>query len=77
MRAYAATGNTSYLLRAVAVFDYVVANGWSSLCGGGIVWCPKPYVTAISSFILVTGCFSRHNYLATITNCFGLQNEPV
>jgi hypothetical protein len=38
LRAYSATGDTRYLLRAAAIFDDTATNGWSSNCGGGVMW---------------------------------------
>ncbi len=40
IRAYEATGRKPYLVRAAEVFDYITANAWTPLCGGGVVWCP-------------------------------------
>ena len=41
VRAYESTGNKLYLDRAAQIFDFVAEYGWTTQCGGGILWCPE------------------------------------
>ena len=67
VRAYEATGEALYLERAAQVFDYVVANGWTAQCGGGILWCPESpgtdgYKNAITNELFLTSAMKLHPY---------------
>lgn len=67
VRAYEATGEVLYLERAAQVFDFVVANGWTSQCGGGILWCPESpgtdgYKNAITNELFLTAAMKLHPY---------------
>ena len=70
VRAHAATGNTSYLTRAAAVFDYTIANGWTtSVCGGGVLWCPKPtnpYKNAVTNELFLSSAMALHPFTAIV-----------
>jgi predicted alpha-1,6-mannanase (GH76 family) len=70
VRSYEATGNTSYLMRAAQVFDYVTANGWTTdLCSGGVLWCPDashPYKNAITNELFLAGAIKLHPYASII-----------
>ena len=58
---FVATGDDRFLARAVAVFDFVVANGWTGLCGGGVLWCPtgNPYKNAITVELFLASAMVR------------------
>lgn len=43
VRSYETTGDVRFLQRAAMAFDYITSNGWEeTVCGGGVLWCPKP-----------------------------------
>jgi hypothetical protein len=64
IRAYQATGTLAYLQRAAAVFDYVVQHAWTSLCGGGVLWCPNgsPYKNAITNELVSRAAERRADF---------------
>lgn len=64
---YRTTFNVTYLERAAQVFDYIVANGWSDVCGGGVDWCPvsgsqKPYKNAVTSELFFDAAMGLYPY---------------
>eukprot|EP01126_Amoeba_proteus_P022678 TRINITY_DN2286_c0_g1_i1.p1 TRINITY_DN2286_c0_g1~~TRINITY_DN2286_c0_g1_i1.p1 ORF type:complete len:353 (-),score=37.26 TRINITY_DN2286_c0_g1_i1:242-1300(-) len=65
IKAYQATKNQLYLQRAASAFDFVANNGWTPLCGGGVLWCPSPatpYKNAITNELFITSAMSLHQY---------------
>jgi len=69
-RAYEVSGELDYLQRAVLVFDFIVANGWTpAFCGGGVSWCPvtgsdKPYKNAVTSELFFASAMALAPYEA-------------
>jgi predicted alpha-1,6-mannanase (GH76 family) len=64
---YRATLNVTYLERAAAVFDFIVGNGWSAICGGGVDWCPvsgsrRPYKNAVTSELFFDAAMGLYPY---------------
>ena len=72
LRAFEVSGNLAYGKRAAAVFDYVVANGWTpAFCGGGVDWCPvsgsnKPYKNAVTSGLFLAAAMALAPHEASL-----------
>ena len=73
LSAYEATGVIEYLERAAAVFDYVVANAWTDVCGGGVMWCPtdnptNEYKNAVTNELFFIAAMRLNEYEKLLTN---------
>jgi predicted alpha-1,6-mannanase (GH76 family) len=75
IRAYEATLNVSYIQRAAIIFDFVATKGWeTTLCGGGVTWCPPPtgpYKNAITSELFFASAMGLAPYESIVSKPTG------
>lgn len=66
IRSFEATGQTRFLDRAAAIFDYIATKGWNAtVCGGGVTWCPPPtgpYKNAITTELFIASAMALHSH---------------
>ena len=68
MQAYSVDPDINYLIRAANIYDVITNRSWnSSICGGGVQWCPKnAYKNAITNELFLISSLRLHPYAALL-----------